>query len=248
MKNEIVLIRHGESTWNKENRFTGWADVDLSEKGRQEAIEAAQLLKSEGFNFDCAYSSMLKRAIRTLWMIQDQMDLLWLPVVRSWRLNERHYGALQGLNKSEMAAQYGEDQILKWRRGYDVLPPLLEMTDPRSPAQDRRYADLNEKEIPLGESLQTTVARVLPFWGQTIFPEFKQGKRILVAAHGNSIRALLKSLENISESEIVGLNIPTGVPMVLEFDQQFKFIGRRYLGDPEAIAQKMHAVVNQGKK
>ncbi|NTW48420.1 MAG: 2,3-diphosphoglycerate-dependent phosphoglycerate mutase, partial [Chlorobiales bacterium] len=211
---KVVLLRHGESVWNKENRFTGWTDVDLSEKGLAEAKKAGQLLKSEGVEFDIAYTSVLKRAIRTLWLALDEMDLLWIPTIKTWRLNERHYGALQGLNKSETAEKFGEEQVLIWRRSYDTPPPVLEKTDARYPANDRRYADLSESELPKTECLKDTVDRFLPYWHEVIAPTIKQGKKVVIAAHGNSLRALVKYLDNISDEEIVGLNIPTGMPLV----------------------------------
>ncbi len=244
---KVVLIRHGESVWNKENRFTGWTDVDLSEKGVQEATEAGKLLKSEGYTFDIAYTSVLKRAIRTLWLVQEQMDLLWIPVSKSWRLNERHYGGLQGLNKAEMAKQYGEDQVLVWRRSYDVPPPVLEKTDSRYPGNDPRYKNLKESELPVTEDLKTTVARVLPYWNETIAKTIKSGKKVLIAAHGNSLRALVKHLDNVPESEIVSLNIPTGIPLVYELDENLKPIKHYYLGDQEKIKAAMASVANQGK-
>jgi 2,3-bisphosphoglycerate-dependent phosphoglycerate mutase len=244
---KVVLVRHGESVWNKENRFTGWTDVDLSEKGMKEAGDAGELLKKEGWVFDIAYTSVLKRAIRTLWTIMDKMDLMWIPVVRSWRLNERHYGALQGLNKTEMAAKYGDEQVLVWRRSYDIRPPDLEKTDDRYPGKDPRYALLDKKDIPAAECLKDTVARFLPLWHETIAPTIKSGKRVIIAAHGNSLRALVKYLDNISEKEIVGLNIPTGIPLVYELDKDLKPIKHYYLGDPEAIARAQQAVANQGK-
>jgi 2,3-bisphosphoglycerate-dependent phosphoglycerate mutase len=242
-----VLIRHGESTWNKENRFTGWTDVDLSEKGVTEATEAGRLLKAEGYAFDIAYTSVLKRAIRTLWLVQEEMDLLWIPVSKSWRLNERHYGGLQGLNKAEMAKQYGEDQVLVWRRSYDVPPPALEKTDPRYPGNDPRYKNLKAEELPLTEDLKATVARVMPYWNDTIAKVIKSGKRVLIAAHGNSIRALVKHLDNIPESEIVSLNIPTGIPLVYELDENLKPIKHYYLGDQAKVQAAMASVANQGK-
>ncbi|OQA57959.1 MAG: 2,3-bisphosphoglycerate-dependent phosphoglycerate mutase [Candidatus Omnitrophica bacterium ADurb.Bin277] len=244
---KLVLIRHGESTWNKENRFTGWTDVDLSEKGLGEAKEGGALLKKEGYTFDIAYTSVLKRAIRTLWNVLDRMDLMWIPVVRDWRLNERHYGALQGLNKSETAAKYGEAQVKIWRRSYDTPPPALEANDPRSPAFDPRYKNLKANECPLTECLKDTVARVIPFWNDTIAPAIKSGKKVLVAAHGNSLRAMVKFLDNIPESEIVELNIPTGMPLVYELDKDLKPIRHYYLGDPEKVKAAMEAVANQGK-
>ena len=245
---KLVLVRHGESTWNKENRFTGWTDVDLSEKGRQEAIDGGKLLREGGYQFDIAYTSVLKRAIRTLWFVLDELDLMWLPVVRTWRLNERHYGALQGLNKAETAAKFGEEKVKVWRRCYDVPPPALEPTDERFPGKDRRYASLTKAELPLTECLKDTVARFLPLWHETIAPTIKQGQRVLIAAHGNSLRALVKFLDNISDAEIVELNIPTGVPLVYELDAQLKPIKHYYLGDQAKIAAAMAAVANQGKK
>ncbi len=244
---KIVLLRHGESTWNKENKFTGWTDVDLSEKGLQEAKAAGETLKNEGYSFDIAFTSVLKRAIRTLWITLDGMDLMWIPVERCWRLNERHYGALQGLNKAETAAKYGEDQVLVWRRSYDTPPPVLEKTDPRYPGNDPRYKDIDEKDIPLTECLKDTVARFLPYWHETIAPAIKSGKRVLIAAHGNSLRALVKYLDNVSDEDIVKLNIPTGIPLVYELDKDLKPIKHYYLGDQEAIEKAMNAVANQGK-
>ncbi len=244
---KIVLLRHGESTWNKENRFTGWTDVDLSEKGIQEATLAGQTLKKEGYVFDIAFTSVLKRAIRTLWITLDGMDLMWIPVINSWRLNERHYGSLQGLNKSEMAAKYGEDQVLIWRRSYDIQPPALEKSDERFPGNDPRYKDLKGNELPTTECLKDTVARFLPYWHETIAPAVKSGKRVVIAAHGNSLRALVKYLDNISEEEIVKLNIPTAIPLVYELDKDLKPIRHYYLGDQEAIAKAIAGVANQGK-
>lgn len=244
---KLVLIRHGESDWNRENRFTGWTDVDLSDKGREEARQAGQLLKKEGFDFDIAFVSVLKRAIRTLWIVLDEMDRMWLPVRHSWRLNERHYGALQGLNKSETAAKFGEDQVKIWRRSYDVPPPPLEESDPRYPGKDRRYADLSHDELPLTECLKDTVARFLPFWHETLAPAVKSGQRVVVAAHGNSIRAIVKYLDNVSDEEIIGLNIPTGIPLVYELDAELKPIKHYYLGDADAVAKAMEAVASQGK-
>lgn len=244
---KVVLLRHGESVWNKENRFTGWTDVDLSEKGRNEAFNGGGLMKKEGFIFDIAYTSVLKRAIKTLWIALEEMDLMWIPVINSWRLNERHYGALQGLNKSEMATKFGEEQVLIWRRSYDVQPPALEENDLRNPKFDSRYKDLAPAEIPLTECLKDTVARFLPYWHSTIAPSIKEGKRVLIAAHGNSLRALVKYLDNVSEKEIVGLNIPTGMPLVYELDDELKPIRHYYLGDPEEIKKAMTSVANQGK-
>jgi 2,3-bisphosphoglycerate-dependent phosphoglycerate mutase len=244
---KIVLLRHGESVWNKENRFTGWTDVDLSEKGKEEAKKAGQALKKEGFIFDIAYTSVLKRAIRTLWLVLEEMDLMWIPVYNSWRLNERHYGALQGLNKSEMAAKFGEEQVLAWRRSYDIRPPALEETDSRYPGQDLRYKDLDKKDIPYTECLKDTVARFLPFWQETIAPVVKAGRLVIIAAHGNSLRALVKYLVNISYEEIVKLNIPTGIPLVYELSDELRPIRSYYLGDPEEINKAMEKVANQGK-
>ena len=244
---KIVLLRHGESVWNKENRFTGWTDVDLSEKGIAEAKKAGQVLKKGGFAFDTAFTSVLKRAIRTLWIALDEMDLMWIAVHNSWRLNERHYGALQGLNKSEMAAQYGEQQVLIWRRSYDIQPPALETNDPRYPGNDPRYKELDKKDIPCTECLKDTVARFLPYWHNTIAPVVKSGQKVVIAAHGNSLRALVKYLDNISEEEVVSLNIPTGIPLVYELDKELKPIKHYYLGDPEEVAQAMASVANQGK-
>jgi 2,3-bisphosphoglycerate-dependent phosphoglycerate mutase len=244
---KLVLLRHGESTWNLENRFTGWTDVDLTPKGVEEAREAARLLNEGGYTFDVAYTSLLKRAIRTLWIVQDGMDLMWLPVHRSWRLNERHYGALQGLNKAETAAQYGDEQVLLWRRSYGDPPPPLTSDDPRYPGNDRRYADLTPEELPLAESLKDTVARFLPYWHETIVPDLKAGKRVLITAHGNSLRALVKHLDGISEKEIVGLNIPTGIPLVYELDGDLKPIRSYYLGDPEAAKKAAEAVAKQAQ-
>jgi len=244
---KVVLLRHGESTWNKENRFTGWTDVDLSEKGIQEAHKAGQTLKKEGYTFDIAYTSVLKRAIRTLWITLDEMDLMWIPVIRNWRLNERHYGALQGLNKSETAQKYGEEQVHIWRRSYDTQPPSLEKTDERYPGKDPRYSDLKESEAPLTECLKDTVARFVPYWENIRAPSIKEGKQVVIAAHGNSLRALVKYLDDIPEDKIVGLNIPTGVPLVYELDDNLKSIKNYYLGDREEIAKAAAAVANQGK-
>ncbi|HEV8592192.1 MAG TPA: 2,3-diphosphoglycerate-dependent phosphoglycerate mutase [Pyrinomonadaceae bacterium] len=244
---KLVLIRHGESEWNKENRFTGWKDVDLSDKGKQEAAAAGKLLKAEGFAFDEAYTSVLKRAIRTLWIILDEMDLMWIPETKSWRLNERHYGALQGLDKSEMAAQYGEEQVLIWRRSYDIPPGELEETDERWLGNDPRYASIEPGEFPRTECLKDTVARVAPYWETEIVPKIKDGKRLIIAAHGNSLRALVKYLDNVSDEQITQLNIPTGIPLVYELDADLKPIGSRYLGDEEAVRKAQEAVANQGK-
>ncbi|HKH73490.1 MAG TPA: 2,3-diphosphoglycerate-dependent phosphoglycerate mutase [Vicinamibacterales bacterium] len=243
----LVLLRHGESSWNKENRFTGWTDVDLSDKGREEAREAGRLMSAEKYEFDVAYTSVLKRAIRTLWIALDELDMMWIPVYRSWRLNERHYGALQGLNKAETAAKYGEEQVKIWRRSYDTPPPPLTYEDPRHPSHDRRYADLKRAEIPLAESLKDTVARFLPYWHDVIAPEIKAGKRVVIVAHGNSLRALVKYLENISDDKIVELNIPTGIPLVYSLNEDLKPLTKYYLGDPAAAEAKAAAVANQAK-
>ena len=244
---KLVLLRHGESIWNKENRFTGWTDVDLSEKGVAEAKNAGEVLKQEGFVFDLAYTSVLKRAIRTLWLTLDEMDLMWIPVCNSWRLNERHYGVLQGLNKSETAAKYGDEQVLIWRRSYDIAPLALDKNDPRYPGKDARYKDLNSKELPLTECLKDTVARFLPYWHEVIAPAVKSNKRVIIAAHGNSLRALVKYLDNIPDEKIVNLNIPTGIPLVYELDDNLKPIENYYLGDPEAVKKAIDTVANQGK-
>ncbi|MFK7884942.1 MAG: 2,3-diphosphoglycerate-dependent phosphoglycerate mutase [Phycisphaerales bacterium] len=243
----LVLIRHGESVWNKENRFTGWKDVPLSEQGHIEAADAGRLLKDEGFEFDEIYTSVLKRAIRTLWHILEKMDLMWLPVHRSWKLNERHYGALQGLNKAETAAEHGDDQVKIWRRSYDTPPPALEKSDERWPGHDPRYANLSDREIPSTECLKDTVERVVPYWNSEIAPKVRAGKRLLIAAHGNSLRALVKHLDGISDDDIVGVNIPTGMPLVYELDADLKPISKRYLGDADAVAKAMAAVAAQGK-
>ena len=244
---KVVLLRHGESTWNKENRFTGWTDVDLSEKGIQEATEAAKLLKEGGYTFDIAFTSVLKRGIRTLWIVLDEMDLMWIPVYRSWRLNERHYGALQGYFKAKMAAEVGEEQVLIWRRSYDIPPLALKTSDPRYPGNEAKYADLSPDEIPLTECLKDTVARVLPYWHDVITPTIKSGKKILISAHGNSLRALVKYLDNIPNEEVVKLNIPTGVPLIYELDDDLKPITHYYLGDQEEIEKAIEAVASQGK-
>jgi 2,3-bisphosphoglycerate-dependent phosphoglycerate mutase len=244
---KIVLLRHGESVWNKENRFTGWTDVELSEKGMSEAIAAGQLLKSQGFAFDIAYTSMLQRAIKTLWTVLEQMDRMWIPIEHSWRLNERHYGSLQGLNKSETAAKFGDEQVLIWRRAYATAPPALEENDPRLERNDPRYANLTAAEFPRTECLKDTVARFLPYWEQTIAPSVKSGKNVIIAAHGNSIRALIKYLDNVSDEKIVSLNIPTAQPLVYELDADLKPLRSYYLGDADAIAAAMQAVANQGK-
>ncbi len=244
----LVLLRHGESLWNKENRFTGWTDVDLSEKGLQEATDAGGHLKREGYAFDIAFTSVLKRAIRTLWIVLDAMDLMWIPVRRDWRLNERHYGALQGLNKAETAAQHGEEQVHIWRRSYDIQPPRLVKSDPRYPGHDPRYRHLSDKELPETECLQDTVQRFLPFWNNTIVPDIKREKKVLIVAHGNSLRALVKHLDHIPDDRIVGLNIPTGIPLVYELDRSLHPMKHFYLGDPEAVKEAMQTVEKQGKK
>ena len=245
---KVVFVRHGESEWNKSNRFTGWTDVDLTEKGSDEAKAAAALLRDEGFEFDIAHTSVLKRAIRTLWIIMDEMDTMWLPVRRDWRLNERHYGALQGLNKAETAAQHGEEQVLIWRRSYDIAPPPLDDDDPRHPKHDRRYAGIAERDLPRTECLKDTVARVLPYWEDVITRDIAAGERVIVAAHGNSLRALVKHLDGMSDEDVMGLNIPTGAPMVYELDKDLNATKRYYLGDQEAIAARAAAVAAQGKK
>jgi 2,3-bisphosphoglycerate-dependent phosphoglycerate mutase len=244
----VALLRHGESTWNKENRFTGWTDVDLSDKGRDEAIASGQLLRDAGFVFDIAYTSVLKRALRTCWIALDQLDLLWIPVEKSWRLNERHYGALQGLNKAETAAKHGEAQTKIWRRSYDIPPPPLAADDPRHPRFDPRYADLDPRDLPSTEALKNTVERFVPYWEGTIAPVIKSGRRVLVTAHGNSLRALVKYLDNVSDSDIVDLNIPTGIPLIYELDDSLAPIRHYYLGDPEAAARAAAAVANQASR
>ena len=244
---KIALLRHGESTWNRENRFTGWTDVDLSDPGREEARRAGRLLRENGFAFDVAYTSVLKRAVRTLWIALDEMDLMWIPVHKSWRLNERHYGALQGLNKAETAAEFGDEQVLVWRRSYDIPPPALEPGDQRHPGNDRRYASLRESELPLTESLKDTVARFLPYWNETIAPAVKNGKRVLIAAHGNSLRALVKYLDNLDEKKVIELNIPTGRPLIYELDARLKPTRSYYLGDQAELEAAIQAVASQGK-
>jgi 2,3-bisphosphoglycerate-dependent phosphoglycerate mutase len=244
---KLVLLRHGESLWNKENRFTGWTDVDLTDKGLQEAHQAGQILKKEGYVFDAAYTSVLKRAIRTLWVVMDEMDLMWIPVFRNWRLNERHYGALQGLNKAETAAKYGEEQVFIWRRSYDIQPPALSPTDSRFPGFDARYKDLGKNDLPLTESLKDTIMRFMPFWNDCLAMELKADRRIIIAAHGNSLRALIKYLDNVPDTEIVGLNIPTGVPLVYELDAGLKPLNHYYLGDQDQIERAVESVVKQGK-
>lgn len=243
----LVLLRHGESVWNRENRFTGWTDVDLSDKGRTEARDAGRLMLAERMEFDIAYTSLLKRAIRTLWIVLDEMDLMWIPVQRSWRLNERHYGALQGLDKAETAAQHGEAQVKIWRRSYDIPPPPLTANDPRHPSHDGRYTDLKQAELPLTESLKETVARFLPYWHETIAPDIAAGRKVLIAAHGNSLRALVKYLDNVPEDAIVDLNIPTGIPLVYVLSDDLQPLQKFYLGDPEAVKKATAAVENQGK-
>jgi len=243
----LVLLRHGESTWNHENRFTGWTDVDLTERGQAEARDAGLLMSTEKYEFDVAYTSVLKRAIRTLWIALDQMDMMWIPVHRSWRLNERHYGALQGLNKAETAAQHGEAQVKTWRRSYGVAPPPLTLEDPRHPARDRRYAEIQPSALPLTESLKDTVARFLPYWHSTIAPDITAGRRVLIVAHGNSLRALIKHLDAVPEDEIVELNIPTGIPLVYLLNSDLKPLQKYYLGDQEAAARKAAAVADQAK-
>jgi len=244
----LVLVRHGESDWNRDNRFTGWTDVDLSEKGRAEAREAGRVLKAGGYAFDIAYTSVLKRAIRTLWIATDEMDLLWVPVVRAWQLNERHYGALQGLDKSETAAKFGEAQVKIWRRSYDIPPPSLEPSDGRYPGHDPRYASLPTEQLPVTECLKDTVARFVPYWENVIAPDVRAGKKVIIVAHGNSLRALVKYLDNISDSDIAELNIPTGMPLVYELDKDLKPLNRYYLGDPEKVKAAMEAVAAQGRK
>ena len=244
---KLVLLRHGESIWNKENRFTGWTDVDLSDRGIDEAHYAGQVLKEKGYIFDVAFTSVLKRAIRTLWIVLDEMDQMWIPVHRSWRLNERHYGALQGLNKSEMTAKYGEQQVLIWRRSYDVQPPPLKPTDERCPGNDPRYGTLDKMDVPLTESLKDTIQRVMPYWHDTVAPTIRSGKRVIISAHGNSIRGLVKYLDNVSDEDIVRLNIPTGIPLIYELDEQLKPAKHYYLGDPDQVARAIESVAGQGK-
>jgi 2,3-bisphosphoglycerate-dependent phosphoglycerate mutase len=244
---KLVLLRHGQSQWNLDNRFTGWKDVDLTSQGREEAQEAGKLLQAEGYAFDIAFTSVLKRAIRTLWIVLDGMDLMWIPVTRSWHLNERHYGALQGLNKAETAAKHGADQVLIWRRSYSIPPPALEEGDERLPDKDPRYADLTPEQLPRSEALSDTVERFLPYWFETIVPVLKQKKKVLICAHGNSLRALVKHLDGVSEEEIVNLNIPTGIPLVYELDDDLKPIKHYYLGDPEAAKKAAEKVAQQAK-
>ena len=243
----LVLLRHGQSVWNRDNRFTGWTDVDLSEGGRAEARDAGRRLAAEKLEFDVAYTSVLKRAIRTLWIALDEMDLMWIPVHRTWRLNERHYGALQGLNKAETAAQHGEAQVKIWRRSYDIPPPPLTADDPQHPSRERRYSDLTRGELPLTESLKDTVARFLPYWHETIAPEIRSGRNVIISAHGNSLRALVKYLDRVSDQEIVDLNIPTGIPLVYHLNGVLEPLQKFYLGDPEAVKKAAAAVANQGK-
>lgn len=245
---KLVLLRHGESTWNKENRFTGWTDVALSEQGTQEAVEAGRVLLKEGYVFDVAYTSVLKRAIKTLWLVLEEMDLMWIPVVRCWRLNERHYGALQGLNKAETAEKHGMDQVNLWRRSYDIRPPALNVEDPRYPGKDPRYASLSGEDLPLTECLKDTVDRFLPYWHETIAPAVREGRRVIISAHGNSLRALVKYLDNTPDQEIVGLNIPTGIPLVYELEDDLIPVRHYYLGDPEAVKKATQAVAEQLKK
>jgi 2,3-bisphosphoglycerate-dependent phosphoglycerate mutase len=244
----LVLLRHGESTWNKENRFTGWTDVDLSDAGREEALKAGRLLKDDGYAFDVAYTSVLKRAIRTLWIALDELDLMWIPVAKHWRLNERHYGALQGLNKAETAAKHGDEQIKIWRRSYDIPPPPIELDDWRHPSRDPRYVGLNPNELPRAESLKDTVARFLPYWHDTIAPSIAAGRRVVIVAHGNSLRALVKYLDRVSESKIVELNIPTAIPLVYELDDALEPIRHYYLGDPAAAAAAALRVAAQAQR
>ncbi|MBP8646593.1 MAG: 2,3-diphosphoglycerate-dependent phosphoglycerate mutase [Syntrophobacteraceae bacterium] len=245
---KLVLLRHGESLWNKENRFTGWTDVGLSPKGIEEAIEAGRVLKREGYFFDVAFTSVLSRAIKTLWLVLEEMDLMWIPVHKNWRLNERHYGALQGLNKVEMVEKHGIEQVQIWRRSYDTPPPALSPDDPRNPARDPRYASLAPEEVPMTESLKDTVARFLPYWHETIAPVVREGKRVLISAHGNSLRALVKYLDDVSDQDIVGLNIPTGIPLVYELDKNCKPVRHYYLGDAETIQRATQAVADQLRK
>ncbi len=244
---KVVLLRHGESTWNKENRFTGWTDVDLSEKGMEEAHAAGKIMKEEGYHFDVAYVSVLKRALKTLWLALEEMDQLWIPWIKTWRLNERHYGALQGLNKAETAALHGEEKVKIWRRSYDVPPPALEKTDPRYPGNQDVYSDVDKKDLPVTECLKDTVERFLPYWHETIAPAIKAGKKVLITAHGNSLRALVKYLDNMTDAAVIELNIPTGVPLVYELDKDLKPIRHYYLGDQDAIKKAMDAVAGQGK-
>ena len=244
---KLVLLRHGESIWNKENLFSGWADVDLSEQGISEAKKAGKLLKEEGYVFDLAFTSVLKRAIRTLWLVLDEMDLMWIPVIRSWRLNERHYGALQGLNKGQTAEKFGEEQVLTWRRSYDIPPPALKKSDDFYPGHDLRYTDLSKQDLPLSECLKDTVERFMPYWYNSIAPMIRENKKVIISAHGNTLRALVKFLDQVPDAEIVKLNIPTGIPLVYELDKSLKPVNHHYLGDSEAIEKAMESVANQGK-
>lgn len=244
---KLTLLRHGESTWNLENRFTGWTDVDLTENGIREAHQAGKLLHEAGYTFDIAYTSVLKRAIRTLWIVQDELDLMWIPVIREWRLNERHYGALQGLNKAETAEKYGENQVLQWRRSYDLRPPQLTPEDSRYPGHDEKYSQLSKEDIPLGECLKDTVERFLPYWHNTIVPELKKGKRVLIVAHGNSLRALVKYLDKMTDEEIIKLNIPTGVPLIYELDDDLRPATHYYLGDSKETEKAIQKVMRQGE-
>jgi len=243
----LVLVRHGESTWNKENRFTGWTDVDLTDKGRDEARDAGRLMAAEKLEFDVAFTSLLKRSIRTLWIALEEMDMMWIPVHNSWRLNERHYGALQGLNKAETAARHGEEQVRIWRRSYDIPPPPLTLEDPGHPSHDRRYAVIPSREMPLTESLKDTVNRFLPYWNETIAPAIRSGRRVLIVAHGNSLRALIKYLDNVSDQDIAGLDIPTGIPREYMLNADLRPLSNRYLGDPEVAKKAAAAVASQGK-
>ncbi len=244
---QVVLIRHGESLWNKENRFTGWQDIDLSDLGMAEAKKAGLALKKEGFTFDCAYTSVLKRALRTCWIVLEEMDLLWIPVLKTWRLNERHYGALQGLNKAETAEKHGEEQVKIWRRSYDTPPPAMDSSDPRHPSHDPRYNNVPRNELPACESLKDTVARFLPFWKEEVVPQILKGQKVALVAHGNSLRALVQHLENMTSEQIMELNLPTGIPLVYTLDKDLKVISKRFVGDPEEVAKAMEAVANQGK-
>lgn len=244
---KLILLRHGESLWNRDNRFSGWTDVDLSSRGMAEARNASKALQAGGYYFDVAYTSVLKRAIRTLWIVLDELDRMWIPVERSWRLNERHYGALQGLNKAETAKRFGEDQVLAWRRSYDIRPPALEKTDERYPGRDPRYSELDKQDIPVTECLKDTVERFLPYWHASISPVLKTGKQVIIVAHGNSLRALVKYLDGVSDEDIVSLNIPTGIPLVYELDTELRAVEHYYLGDPEAVAQATKAVEDQGR-
>jgi 2,3-bisphosphoglycerate-dependent phosphoglycerate mutase len=244
---KLVLLRHGESIWNLEDKFTGWTDVDLSDRGTAEAKEAGKTLRAKGYSFDVAFTSVLKRAIRTLWLVMEEMDLMWIPVYRSWRLNERHYGALQGQNKAEVSAKVGEEQVHIWRRSYDIRPPALERTDARYPGNERKYRELTENELPLAESLKDTVARFMPYWNEVLAPTLKSGKRVIISAHGNSLRALVKYLDNISDQEIVKVNIPTGIPLVYEIDEGLNPHDHFYLGDEEKVKRAIDEVAKQGK-